>query len=161
MLRWDRSGRALLVSDAPRRAKAYAALPESVAEVTLAGGLLYIDLPRAAYRSLLGLTFTAQGPWRDAWFAEQALAAGILARRPLPAGEPDIPLLRAALLACAQGETEVRAFCRSLRAADAAALRRKNTASARACAALVARWLHEAQGVGLPETAKMRGGMLG
>ncbi len=168
LLRWDRSGKALLVSDMPRReasdlehihedisiSKSTAFKPFEMenARIVHAEGLLYVDMPSEAYQALLNRTFFAFGPFQAHWFEEQATVLGILARRAGPIGEkPDEPLLRKAMLACALGESEVRGFCRALRTADATALRKGETASSRACAALLAHWLYTEHGVGLPE----------
>lgn len=156
MLRWDASGASLLVSDAPRRADggAFAALVRSKGLCAcIKDNLLYIDLPVSAYEELTRYDFYAPGPWSEGWFAEQALLNGILARpKPAvsPGAAPDQPLLRAAMLACAQGLSPVRRFLHALRAHDARALRGRNMASCRACAALCAHFLFAAQGVGLP-----------
>lgn len=158
MLHWDADGTALLVSDAPRRGHAQAMRQTLLAQdyvVTEQDDLLYIDLPLAAYEGLRGQAFLRPGVWNDAWFAEQALLTGILHR--LVTGEaeaPDIPLLRAAMIACCREETHVRTFLSTLRVADADALRRRSTASACACAALAAHWLWTQRGVGLPPIAR-------
>lgn len=159
MLRWDRSGRALLVCDMPRRAGEWAALDAAVrlpARAEVFGGLLYIDLPPEAYGELLSADFAARGEWRGEWFEAQALLAGILSRRLSVAENADEALLRKALLSCAQGERPVRDFCALLRGADAVALRTGGAASCRASAALVARWLWAERGVGLPGVAVVR-----
>jgi len=147
MLRFDTSGRALLVSDAARRG-AHAALPLEAETITL-DGLLYIDLPEDAYRALLASDFFMPGNLQDGWFAEQTLLSGILRHNPAPEA-PDKPLLRAAMIACASGETPVRGFIRALRGAHAAALRCGRARSCRAAATLCAHFLFIEKGVGLP-----------
>lgn len=153
MLRWDRSGTALLVSDAPRRSGTSAVdfLRGVHCKAHAQSGLLYIDLPDEAYSALLHADFFRLGSPQPEWFEEQALLAGIL-RRPLDASAsvPDHALLRSAMLACAQNERAVRAFCGELRSADAAALRVHAPASSRACAALCALWLWDHKGIGVP-----------
>lgn len=153
MLRWDRTGRALLLSDAPRHCtgeaflRAAKALP---ARVAVEGWLLRLDLPAEAYRALLDCTYVSAGPWTEGWFEAQALLGGVLARTRTAQTVPDEPLLRRAMLACAQGETTVRAFLPALRTADAKALRLGAAASTAACAALCAQWLQTSLGIGLP-----------
>lgn len=160
MLRWDASGEALLLSDAPRRMPAAAAMRAMAAipaRIAHQDGLLRIDLLPQAYAALLSVDFAMPGPWDAAWFEAQALLAGILARPAHMGHEADVPLLRAALLASAQDAAQVRAFLRRLRAADAVALRRRQTASTRASAAYCASWLWQAAHVGLPAIAAWRG----
>lgn len=139
MLRWDASGRALLVSDAPRRADGAAFMKKAEALgllLAVDNGLLYIDFQPAVYGDLLLLD---RLPPRCSFFELQSLLYVMLARNAGPTSStPDIALLRAALLACAQGETAIRAFVPILRKADAEALRQNNTASTRACAVLIA-----------------------
>lgn len=150
MVRWDMSGRALVVCDAPRRG-GYANSASGVIE----RDLLWVDLPDGDYGALLAATFHQPDIWREGWFSEQALLAGILMRNTATAsGLPDKPLLRIAMLACAQGEKPVRAFLAKLRGWDAEALRLGSTRSIQACAALAAHWLWTAKEIGLPE---MRG----
>lgn len=156
MLRWDQSGEALLLSDAPRRMPAQAlagALAPLTGQSFQRGGLLWIDLPAAAYDALLEEDLDKHGPWDAAWFEAQALLAGMLARPARGAIKADVPLLRAALLACAQGERTVRAYLHTLRRADAEALRHGQTTTVRACAVCCAQWLWQAEGVGLPAVA--------
>lgn len=153
LLRWDASGRALLVSDAPRRGGTIA-LPDDISLEE--DGMLWIDLPADAYAALLGQNFVRNGAWDDEWWAAQSLLTGILRRDPCPVDGPaDIPLLRAAMIACARGEGHVRPFLTSLRAADAQALRARRDATVRACAALAARWLWTARGIGLPSISRL------
>jgi len=152
MLRFDASGRGLLVSDAPRRG--VAALPRK-AETTVQGGLLYIDLPEDGYRELLARDFFMAGGLQDDWFAEQTLLSSILRnsntlRKESAANALDKPLLRAAMVACATGEAPVRAFLRALRGLHAAALRTGQTRCCRAAAVLCAHFLFSEKGVGLP-----------
>lgn len=150
MLRWDISGQALLVSDAPRRGKVSLDVCQASWRET-DDGLLLIDLPDHAYDELLNATFTQISPLQTEWFPLQSLLASILTR---PKGTlpspPDKPLLRQAMLACARGRQPVLAFADALSLADAAALRTNNTASCRAAAALCAHWLWTAEGVGIP-----------
>ncbi len=146
-LRWDRSGQALLVSDAPRRAlpgAAEAVAAKADAATRQEGGLLYIDLPDQVYQNLLALNADPPAVVQDSLFPLRALCYGILTRDTSHIAlqaKPDIPLLRAALLAEAQGGAAVRAFAEALRAADAEALRCGDTASVRACAAVLSQWL--------------------
>lgn len=157
MLRWDTAGRGLLVSDAPRHGDAQGAVcalraAGYVAEV--ADALLWLDLSGDAYAALLGHFFCARGAWVEAWFAEQALLAGILTRDGAEGGAVDVPLLRAAMVACGRGEAPLRAFVERLRAEDARALREGDTASCRAAAALCAHWLWTEKGIGLPDLCR-------
>lgn len=153
LLRWDSTGRALLLSDAPRHPaggpslRTAKALP---ARVVIEGRLLWLDLPAETYRSLLGCTYRSAGSWAQGWFEAQALLGGILTRARTAETVADEPLLRRAMLACARGEAAVRAFLPALRAADAEALRLGASASTAACAALCAQWLQSATGIGLP-----------
>lgn len=125
----------------------------STARIVHENGLLYVDIPQETYRMLLSQTFLVRGTFQEPWFEEQSTLMGILSRRIGPIfGKPDEPLLRGAMLACALGEPEVRRFCRALGGVDAVALRKGETASCRACAALLAYWLFTERGVGLPET---------
>lgn len=153
MLRCDTSGRALLISDLPRR------LPDRLPEIlalpictcTVDAGLLWIDLPEEAYAHLLHADGIKKGPWHPDWFAEQSLLSSILSRPQASiCAPPDIPLLRSALLACAMGDTALRTFLTSLRPADADALRRHSPCSTRACAALCAHQLHVNKAIGVP-----------
>lgn len=155
MLRWDVSGAGLLVSDAPRRRGdgEIATLLRGLSYSRLIeNDLLFFDFTTQNYTDMLHYTFFQAGQWSRAWCAEQALLSTVLGRE-LPAAAiatPNIPLLRSALLACAQDEAHFRRFLQKLRAFDAEALRKGNTASVRACAALCARWLWENRGIGLP-----------
>lgn len=173
MLRWDRDGRALLVSDAPRRMGGDALhLFADCADITATrcGNLLRIDLSPAAYTRLLKPRPVCTGPWDDRWFDAQALIAALL-RQNGEAADADIPLLRAALLATAQGDTAIRAFLPKLRERDAVALwaggqgatwpgkppenvgHREISAeipSIHACASICAQWLWTAHGIGIP-----------
>lgn len=151
MLKWDASGRALLVSDAPRRA-GYDPAALAGLRVQEAAGLLYIDWQQEAYCA--PEYEKVIGPWHADWFAEQALLAGILARR--GAGAADEGLLRGAYLACAQGEKAVRQSIAALRRADATALRCGAGAGVWAAAAFVAAWLWAQQGIGLPQVEMFR-----
>lgn len=162
MLRWDISGRALLVSDAPRHGDASAGMDALRADgyaVAVENDLLWMDLPEDAYAALIGQFFCMPGDWTEDWFAEQALLAGILTKEERAGGLADVPLLRAALVACGRGEVSLRAFVARLRAEDAQGLREGNTASCRACAALCAHWLWTQRGIGLPEMVAWRGEM--
>ncbi len=161
MLKWDQTGRALFVSDAPRRGLADA-VRAVVTEMDLrageADGLMWIDLPVQAYQQMLVWDAPTVGPWSEEWFAEQSLLCGILGR--CGAGAADAEnraahehLLRRALLATALGETAVRGFTARLHEAAAAALRKGDPdgfESAAAAAALVARWLWEYAHIGIP-----------
>lgn len=158
MLRWDATGKALLVSDAPRHAGGdvwTGRLRGEGLRVQERDRLLWIDLPVSAYQALMAADFTERGGWHAAWFTEQALLGGILFRiRPCPDAEmqaKDEELLRGAMLACAKGERHVRSYLGVLRSADAAALRDERTGSSRASAALCAKWLWATHGIGLPE----------
>lgn len=151
-LRWDRSGRSLLVSDAPRRSggETLVRAAEAMAlRAWIEDDLMWIDLPQTSYAELLSMDFLRAGDWTDAWFAEQALLRGILRKGP-DGAKADTPLLRAAMLACVQGDIYVHSFATALRAAHAAALRLGDTASCRACAALLAYWLWTEKQVGIP-----------
>ncbi len=138
-LRWDRSGRALLVSDAPRRpgGRDFVKLAEkSGARCFEADGLLWIDLPEAAYAALPDGQPAAAADGTD--FETAALLRSILRRPPVGCKDLDIPLMRGALLAAAQGGEAIRRFLPTLREADAEALRTGRTVSVRAAAAAVA-----------------------
>ena len=157
MLRWDHSGRALLVSDALRHTQGAGFLETLYAmnlRFSTENGLVWIDLPPEAYQALLAQRFFSSGPWTEDWFAEQALLATILQRSPIPlqeaAAPPDELLLRRAMLACAQGTPFVRQLMPLLRAEDATQLRAGNAGSCRASAVLCAHWLCCQHGVGLP-----------
>lgn len=153
-LRWDTSGQALLASDAPRHPdglEALAALDRNLMRAETRKGLLFFDLPEAAYATLCASTFYQPGCWSVAHFDAQALLGGILQRKRVesPSAPPDRPLLRACMLACAQAE-HMPAFLRMLRLADAQALRLQRTASTRACACLCAHWYWQCHNVGIP-----------
>lgn len=139
MVRWDDSGRALLVTDAPRRGC-------DVQDAPAANGLAYYDLPPAA------LTVPSAPPfagYTDDFPELQAALAMLLpdgfsaqkcAAELSPQGRR---LVQTALAACARGERQVRALLPNLRAAWAAALREKNAAQKTACratAAVLAAW---------------------
>lgn len=157
MLRWDVKARALLVCDAPRHGNAgrlAQALSHAAHCMPAEGGLLRIDLPESAYAAMVHADFCAPDAWHPAWFAQQSLLSSILLRPPpCVQAQPNVPLLRRALLACAQGEAPLRAFLATLAAADAAALRENDTASVRACAAYCALALWQSHSVGLPTPA--------
>lgn len=155
MLRWDASGAGLLVSDAPRRMD-HGEIPALLRGLPyshlMENDLLFFDLTTQNYTDMLRYTFFQAGQWSQAWHAVQALLGTVLGRE-LPAAAivtPNIPLLRSALLACAQEEAHFRPFLQKLRAFDAKALREGDTSSVRACATLCARWLWENRGIGLP-----------
>ncbi|MCL1964858.1 MAG: hypothetical protein FWF69_07335 [Firmicutes bacterium] len=158
LFRWDMSGWGLLVSDAPGRGAAGEAFAANVKRLGLrareARGLLHVDCPADAYAALLRIDFCERGAWDSDWFELQALLASVLERDDHKGDAgllgPDERLMRKAMLACAQGEKRVRAFAGGLRLADAEALRAGDTASTRACAALLAHWLRVERGVGIP-----------
>lgn len=147
---WDREARALLVLGAPRHGAAFPAALRGRVRLEEKNGLWRLDLPAAGYEGLLSRTFFQEGPLRAEWMEAQYLLAGLL-RRPAWPGPPDVPLLRRALLATVQGEAPARDFIKALPSADALALRRRNTASIHACAALLAHWLWTEKSVGLPD----------
>lgn len=152
MVRWNRSGEGLLVTDAPRRGR-WAAAEAFAARRGLRGfirdGLGYLELADAAYARLAAGEVHI-GVWDDAWFEAQALLASILGRTEACAPCDDgLPLLREAVRACAQGERQARAFLQGLRQADAAALREGSRLHTRGAASVCAQWLWLA-GVGLP-----------
>jgi|GEM_PF-1831427 len=155
MLRWDVSGRALLVSDGPRRGAAGVTLLKYIEKNGLPcqteHGLLHVDCTGEAYEGLLKIEMNRFGTIDEAWFPIQTLLGGMLCRkRPGIHGADAVPeksLLRAAMLACARGEKPVRDFAKRLRAADAEALRLGRTETTRACAALLAHWLWETRSV--------------
>jgi hypothetical protein len=137
MLRWDTSGRALLVSDAPRRG--------AVGEVTLPGarvfsaqGLLFFDYNETSYRDLAAhWAMVAPALMPVVPFEWASLVESICARPLPPPGAVDEPLLRACLLATARGGAALKDFVEKLRSADAAALRQGDTWSCRACAGII------------------------
>ncbi|MDR0928819.1 MAG: hypothetical protein LBM74_03785 [Oscillospiraceae bacterium] len=138
MLRWDHSGRALLISDAPRRgASEPIELPG--ARAFTAQGLLFLDYDEASYRALAAhwAQHPACPPPPDLPFERAVLLQGICRRPPPPPGAVDEPLLRACLLAIARGGAAAETFEKRLRGADAIALCRKDTWSIRACAAML------------------------
>lgn len=153
MLRWDASGSALLVSDAPRRSPGAADALRAIADgsIALRRGLAYIDLTPDGYRALACSTFQAQGVLSPEWQNEQRLLSGILSRSPVGTeGAVDVPLLRRAMRVLAQGEEEaIRMFLAGLRQADAAALRTGESYTCHACAALCAHWLFTARRIGM------------
>ncbi|MDR0896287.1 MAG: hypothetical protein LBN04_00365 [Oscillospiraceae bacterium] len=137
MLRWDRSGRALLVSDAPRRGVVGAVMLPG-AKVFEAQGLLYFDYHEESYRELAAhWAQMPPAPMPGAPFAWAALVESICARPLPPVGAVDVPLLRACLLATAQGGVELAGFVERLRVADAAGLRDGDVWSCRACAGII------------------------
>lgn len=160
MLRWDTSGQALLVSDAPRRPH-FALEPLSDAlrpyHSFRHNGLLFMDLAPDAYAALLRSTFIRTGSWHGKWFVEQALLAGIMFRNGdnVDVGPPDIPLLREAMLSCALGLQPVRVFCGKLRGIDAERLRYGLASSSRACAMLLSYWLWTEAKIGVPEASRI------
>lgn len=158
MLRWDQSGRALLVSDAPRHTQGTEFIDHLHAmnlRLFTENGLIWIDLPPETYQALLSQHIYPSGIWMKDWFAEQALLASILAHSPDAAPSGDIPpseetLLRGAMLACAQGELAMRQYLAVLRSEHAARLRTGNQAASRASAVLCAHWLWTQHRIGLP-----------
>lgn len=159
MLRWDASGRALLVCDAPRRGWAV-----SEEEGTLCReGLAYFDLPRASYAALTPPA-PRLCPYADGWMDVQAALAGALFSRAATETPPwrgsvsdeSRALLRGALLAAARGEAQIRAFIPALRAACAQALRVRDAAleaTCRVAALILADWLQTHAGLGVPRGA--------
>lgn len=154
-LRWDTSGRALLASDAPKH------MPEPALRALMNAhsfhydinlNMLYIDLQDSAYEAITRQTFFVPGPFVEGYYEAQALLSLLLTRAPVSRAPcpVDKPLLRSAMLACAQGEAKAYAFLRGLAAHDAVALRQGNTLSIRACAALCAHFLYTEKGIGLP-----------
>lgn len=150
MVRWDESGRALLVTDAPRRGMD---APDALVE----NGLAYYDLPQAAYEAMR-LPEVQPGDYAPGFFQEQATLAAILAETqqadPLKSTQA-----RRALSAAARGEVHVRAFLAQLRMDWAIALRLKNPEELNACrlaARVAACWLYQKHGIGVPgvKTAK-------
>ena len=79
MVRWDESGKGLLVSDAPRHGFS-AGLDQAVA---LQRGLAFFDLPPEGYRlAVLRAGAPHAGAYRSGWLAEQAALAAVLAHPP-------------------------------------------------------------------------------
>lgn len=177
-LRWDEKGQALLVSDAPKHmehATLHTILQESGLYFSYHKDLLRFDLHNVAYEAIVAETFYQAGsciehPFIIGSFVNefvemQAILSLLLSRDPdmhtactanivaLSSASNAInkPLLRAAMLACAQGEQRVYTFIRGLPAQDAVALRQGNTLSVRTCAAICARYLYAEKGVGLPK----------
>jgi len=161
-LRWDASGRALLTSDAPRRAP-YEIDTEKIqasgAVCFIDNNLLYIDLPPEEYERISCQTFFMPGLWAEPYIAIQSRLSGILSRGGICSGEPaDISLLRASMLSCAQGGKNVGQFVGALIRCDAAALRKKQTRTVHACAAFCAHYLYTQKGIGLPDRVGVRWG---
>lgn len=144
MVRWDESGRALCVTDAPRRGM------ETPGAETV-NGLAYFDLPREAYESLR-LPDVQVGRFAPGWFQEQATLAMILSDGGAAQGAQD-ESMRGALSAAARGEKQVRAQIAALRPLWARAKREKDAracAICRAAARILACWLRENAGAGVP-----------
>lgn len=154
-VRWDESGQALLVSDAPKHMLQnvlQAILEDSGLSFVLQKDLLFIDLHSAAYKAFTSKTFFVEGLFIDGFIEKQAILSLILTRKPIvkePYGVSKL-LIRTAMLACAFGEQKVYAFVRALPAHDAAALREGSTLCVHACAALCAHYLYAEKGIGLP-----------
>ncbi len=137
-LRWDTRGRCLLISDAPRRDPSVSVRPAvSGIDIVRTDGLLCFDLSRSSYESLL--TFPVPAGFRntDALDWQTWLLLERILRHPADDQYCDIPLLRAAMLASAQGPHHAGSFCVELRRAYAAGLRTRRLASCRAAAALI------------------------
>lgn len=152
MVRWDRTGGALIVTDAPRRGMAEAAWAFARAQklaLLVRDGLVFFDIAPAMYGEAAQEYAPGDGPWQPAWFEAQALLASILRRPTHCPDTADVALARAAAVACAQGEASFRMFLDTLRQADAGALRAGRRGATRPAAALCAQWLHM-RGVGLP-----------
>ena len=149
MVRWDESGKGLLVSDAPRHGFS-AGLDQAVA---LQRGLAFFDLPPEGYRlAVLRAGAPHAGAYRSGWLAEQAALAAVLAHPP-QSEEGAGALVPEALAAIARGESPVRAAAARLRTAWACALRTHSPHARAACdarARLLAWWLWQEHGVGVP-----------
>lgn len=154
-LRWDTSGQALLLSDAPKHTPFYTYM-ESIAASGIfcltVGNLLFIDLPHKAYEQIASMTFFMPGPWREPYITIQSQLSGILARDVLSQTneQVNISLLRAAMLACARGEDYFIQFVHTISRYDAVALREKKMKTIHACAALCAHYLYSQLGIGMP-----------
>lgn len=158
MLKWDTSGDALLLSDAPRRdaAALQRLLRAEGLHAWVSGDLLRIDLLEAKYATLLDSRFLMPGPWHDRWCPLQSLLSTILTRRsPATRTPPSKTLLRKAMLASAQGIPAMEQFLPILREADTLALRTGNTAAMPAAASLCAHWLWTREGIGLPMSVRI------
>ncbi len=149
MVRWDASGRALLMTDAPRRGYA-------VADAPVENGLAYYDLP-------LNQTITPPAPvfgaYADGVFALQSALATTLPGGGAAHGCPGDfstqgrSLLRGALTAHACGEKQVLTLLPRLRGLWAQSLRTGSAADQSACrlaACILAAWLMEEKKAGVP-----------
>lgn len=151
MVRWDDSGRALLVTDAPRRG--YDAL-----DGCICGGLAYYDLPPEAlcapdappfggYSDNLPELQAALSMLLADGFSAQECAAGLPAE--------GRALVQTAYAACARGERFICAALPQLRARWAEALRRRDEplkTACRAAAAVLLAWFTQTRTA--PEAAK-------
>lgn len=149
MVRWDASGRALVMTDAPRRGYA-------VADAPVENGLAFYDLPPNEKIAPPAPVF---GAYADGVFAFQASLAPALRDGGAACGcTGDFSaqgryLLRKALAACACGEKQVLAALPPLRALWAQALRTGSAADQCACrlaACVLAAWLLEEKNAGVP-----------
>ena len=144
-VRWDISGRALLVTDAPRRQspeELISALSDEKTSLLLENGLLYLDLSDTAYQELLFLPETDALPLHPVFFQEQLLLSRILAHC-AEGHQADPSLLRRCLLSTVLPSPDFFLFLKELRSVFAASLREKKLASCRACAILCMQRLSE------------------
>lgn len=150
MVRYDTTGRALLLSDAPQRGVSIAPLCASLGAVSSeANGLAYIDLSADGYAKLIHLTCTFSGDFQADFFEEQSLLASLLWQN--HAAHVEIPLLRDAMVSSALGDVPMLAFLHRLSAHHAHALRSKSPHACRAAAVLCADALYARHGIGIPK----------
>ena len=149
MVRWDTSGRALLMTDAPRRGYA-------VADAPVENGLAFYDLPS---NKIITPPAPVFGAYMDGVFAFQSALAAVLPGGGAARGcmgdfsAQGRALVRGALTACARGEKQALALLPRLRGLWAQALRTRSAADQAACrlaACVLAAWLREEKNAGVP-----------
>lgn len=132
MTRLDRTGRALIISDAPRRG----ATLHLDAHMVEDNGLVYIDFPEETYRAFLSTIASAPRVHEDGYFNERSLLHAILRVSPMGC-TLDEPLLRFVCVALTHGKQPLLNFFPLLRQAHAIALRKRDTLSVWSAAALI------------------------
>lgn len=149
MVRWDASGRALVMTDAPRRGY-------SVTDVPVENGLAFYDLP---LNKMITPPAPVFGAYADGVFALQSALAMTLPGGGAARGcmgdfsAQGRGLLRGALTAHACGERQVLTLLPRLRGLWAQSLRTGSAADQSACrlaACILAAWLMEEKKAGVP-----------
>ena len=136
-IRWDMSGRSLVICDAPRRQDVSAflcALKDENTLVFVENGLLYLDFSEKAYRALLTLPLPSDfGNLEEPYWQEKLLLKRILTH-PAKDQSLDIPLLRKGLLSSVCSDADFFLFFKTLRSRFAESLRKGEVQSLKICA---------------------------